>query len=151
MGSKFGDALCSWWTSLQPAQRRQNSATLFSRDVEGMGASDWGSLNSAGKNGILLIVLGLAWWGAQVYGGGSESCSQEVERWGLLVRDVTWVIEMLVSIGGSQGRAVKAKRGNTSAQRDGDRSSAPRSKRYVFVLVYSSILYVLTLFFRRRM
>ncbi|KAI0057945.1 hypothetical protein BV25DRAFT_1764714, partial [Artomyces pyxidatus] len=50
----------AWWAHLQPDGRSRNAAGVFSQDVEGL---EWDRLRIGGRNGVLSVMAGLAWWG----------------------------------------------------------------------------------------
>lgn len=51
----FGQQWWSWWSSLQPDSRTPSDEPTIHMD--------WGKLQKAGRNGFLLIMLSLTWWG----------------------------------------------------------------------------------------
>jgi hypothetical protein len=57
---RFGKQWWAWWSSLQPDSRLHDDPTLISLPTAGM---DWTALRKPGKNGFLLIMVSLAWWG----------------------------------------------------------------------------------------
>nr|GAT46269.1 predicted protein [Mycena chlorophos] len=54
---KFEQKWSAWWSHLQPAWRKVGDNTSENT------AGDWGVLRAPGKNGLLLFVAGLFWWG----------------------------------------------------------------------------------------
>ena len=58
----FGQQWWDWWSSLQPGSRALNDVPTVDMD--------WGKLNKAGKNGFLLIMMSLVWWGKASRGDG---------------------------------------------------------------------------------
>ena len=83
-----------WWSSLQPAWRKDN----FSRNVPSDGEK-WLELCKGGNNGFVLIILTLAWWRRNA--GASDECTAQM-------KDVAWVCqEMVRSLEGVESRAVK--------------------------------------------
>jgi hypothetical protein len=48
----FKAAWMAWWSELQPASLQDRSLNI-----------DWAALQKRGRNGFLLIMVSLAWWG----------------------------------------------------------------------------------------
>ncbi|KAJ7061953.1 hypothetical protein C8F01DRAFT_944198, partial [Mycena amicta] len=73
-----------WWSEMQPEWRGRGIDGEFDR-VAAAGRS-WGSMGSPGKNGMLLVVAALGWWGREE--GKSRSAS-----WNATAGDVLWALE----------------------------------------------------------
>lgn len=56
---KFRQRWWAWWHSLQPESRVCDDITLIPASPD----SDWSSLSKPGRNGFLLIMVSLMWWG----------------------------------------------------------------------------------------
>ncbi|KAJ7129040.1 hypothetical protein C8R43DRAFT_896852, partial [Mycena crocata] len=74
-----------WWAGLAPTWREKNAA---GRPVIGR-QGPWGTLAKPGANGMLTVILGLAWW----YTAEGEA----TEDWLAALKDVTWVLRGLLS------------------------------------------------------
>lgn len=75
----------SWWKELQPSER------LLGDELQRVDDElDWKSLAKKGDNGFLVVMLGLAWWGACAHVSGAEG---NIEDWSRAVDDVKWTIE----------------------------------------------------------
>lgn len=73
-----------WWTSLQPDERVYNPESLTNtRPSKEM---DWEKLEKPGRNGFLLVMLQLTWWG---------TFSGNKAVWLRTVKDVTAVLRCL--------------------------------------------------------
>jgi hypothetical protein len=60
----FGLELLAWWHALQPEWRL--SANAFPKAIytgPSQGPTDWACLRKCGKDGLILAILGFAWWG----------------------------------------------------------------------------------------
>lgn len=68
----FGEQFQVWWTSLQPAAESPDN---------------WGSLQKAGRNGFLLFMFALLWWGEVLEALGEDTSISF--KWTLAVIDVT--------------------------------------------------------------
>ena len=75
----FGLQWWEWWTSLQPGSRTRNDEPAVEMD--------WSKLQKAGKNGFLLIMLSLVWWG---------KASNTDERWQRAVAEVSAVLHCML-------------------------------------------------------
>jgi hypothetical protein len=85
--SSYGSHWRLWWTSFQPAWRKDNGWPL-PRDNES--TSNWVKIGSRGQNGLFLVILSTALW---AYSIRSE------EEWVLFdeaVNDVKWVIDQVI-------------------------------------------------------
>lgn len=100
VGADFGQQLFTWWKELGPRRRWKELADgeHLARDVKGW--EDWGRLNVSGRNGPLLIVVGLAWWGQTIWNEGAvagleggEAALSAATDWRFLVEDVTWALK----------------------------------------------------------
>ncbi|KAJ7841674.1 hypothetical protein B0H13DRAFT_1910139 [Mycena leptocephala] len=100
VGADFGQQLFTWWKELGPRRRWKELADGEhpARDVKGW--EDWGRLNVSGRNGPLLIVVGLAWWGQTIWNEGAvagleggEAALSAATDWRFLVEDVTWALK----------------------------------------------------------
>ena len=76
---KFGDCWSAWWKVLQPDWRGEN----LSRDIP-LDAT-WAPLLAGGANGVVLVVLSLAWWIR-----GSTEAGVSDERIAAAIDDVSW-------------------------------------------------------------
>ncbi|KAJ7880191.1 hypothetical protein B0H13DRAFT_1630480, partial [Mycena leptocephala] len=66
----FGERLLAWWKDLGPRRRWKDLETAKpSRDKNEW--VDWGRLDVSGRNGPLLLVVGLAWWGQKIWNEGA--------------------------------------------------------------------------------
>lgn len=119
----FRKAWWSWWSALQPEARmadadRRNNEAMKVPSVD----MDWEKLRKPGKNGLLLIMLALAWWGA----------SSDDDRWKKAVADVSAVIRCMGSVEGATIVTTKKptrKRGRAKDERGEGSSESKREKR----------------------
>jgi hypothetical protein len=83
---KFGSSWWKWWKCLRPCEYMpaDNAEEL-----------DWEGVNKAGSNGVLLIVVVLAWWGST---GSEDLKSPGPEGWKVVLGEVSWVLERLRDI-----------------------------------------------------
>jgi hypothetical protein len=80
---RFGKQWWAWWSSLQPSSQLHDDPTLPSLPTVAM---DWTALRKPGKNGLLLFMVSLAWWGK-----ASDACGE----WLKAVLEVTNVLRCL--------------------------------------------------------
>ncbi|KAJ7164840.1 hypothetical protein C8R43DRAFT_831332, partial [Mycena crocata] len=77
----------TWWGRMQPQGRVSEDGTL-SRAI--LSTEDWDEVGKThGRNGMLLVVGCLLWWGDAAAATEDESLLQD---WVLAVRDVTWAL-----------------------------------------------------------
>ena len=79
---KFGQRWRNWWHSLQPKSRVSDKRS----SAQPMSNMDWSQLRKPSKNGFLLIMVSLMWWGK-----GSD---QDTD-WMHAVADVTAVLSCI--------------------------------------------------------
>jgi hypothetical protein len=85
---QFGQQWWDWWHSLQPKTwicSQQNYQTSPTPEM------DWSDLHKPGKNGFLLIMMSLIWWGA---------VSNQEGNWVAAIVDVTDVLTCMQSASG---------------------------------------------------
>ncbi|KAJ7756677.1 hypothetical protein B0H16DRAFT_1314918, partial [Mycena metata] len=102
----FGERLLAWWKELGPKNQWAGveAGADLPADFRNCSAwATWGRVNVPGRNGLLLIVLGLAWWGQAVWNegaaaglGGGEKALASAADWKTLAEDVKWVMEEVV-------------------------------------------------------
>ena len=82
---EYGDRWNAWWWSMQPSWRDPESPFDLPSETT---AASWSHLLCGGPNGLLLVILALAWW----LKNRTESISSLIEEAAL---DVTWVLAQL--------------------------------------------------------
>jgi hypothetical protein len=115
---EFGRQWWDWWISLQPGSRTctdRNNVALPTVDM------DWSNLRKPGKNGFLLIMLSLVWWG---------KVSDTDSEWLKAVTDVTAVLSCMHDAS-SMGSAINqpSKRGPLTNSTAANTASNVASKR----------------------
>ena len=81
--SSYHNDWIQWWTSCQPAWRREKGWPL---PRDNGGTCDWVKVGARGQSGLFLIVLSTTWW---AYSIQSE---EEWEKFDEAVDDIEWVI-----------------------------------------------------------
>ncbi len=75
-----------WWSGLQPEWREKDE---HDRPIIG-GEGSWDCLERPGQNGLLLVLMSLAWWG--------EVASPTTKTdWIAAVKDVAWVVSQMAA------------------------------------------------------
>ena len=114
---EYGDRWNAWWWGMQPGWRQPDSP--FDMPSEASPAS-WSDLLCGGPNGILLVILALAWWMKDRI--GTNSSLTELEEAAI---DVTWVLgQLMVALDAGN----KGKKRELEIEPGDDESS---SKRYL--------------------
>ncbi|KAF8192866.1 hypothetical protein K438DRAFT_1969980 [Mycena galopus ATCC 62051] len=104
--AEFGAELFEWWRDLGPqnrwrevgeAERHHWEASRVRTDFWSI---DWGKLGKRGRNGVVLPILGLAWWGQSICNaavgeglGAGEAALEANLLWQLMVEDVGWFLK----------------------------------------------------------
>ena len=112
---KFSQRWQAWWLRLQPKNREPGS--IPSSDM------DWSQLRKPGKNGFLLIMVTLLWWGMSLDEGHHQD-----GQWMDIVTDVTAVLSCLNSTVEPFADAARPKRGVQDADKNVAGPSRKRRK-----------------------
>ena len=102
---EFRRKWCTWWNSLQPSSRiSETKGETLPPTVD----MDWSRLQKPGKNGFLLIMLSLVWWG---------KASNRDEAWSAAVADVSTVLRCLQGAPGAVSDVAQKRKilGNSGA------------------------------------
>lgn len=112
---KFGCSWNEWWFGMQPSWREEGK----SHDVPP--EADWFPLLNGGPNGMLIVILALAWWKRS----SDDKDSSEQASIAFGIDEVSWVlVQMQASLVGE--RAIGKKR-----QLEESSNMEPNTKRYV--------------------
>ena len=104
---ELGPGWNAWWLAIQPGWR--GSEWPLSKDIPADSGDDiWATLHRAGRNGIFLVIITLAWWLAV-----SVEAADALDDLKRAVDDVEWVLSHSV----------------TSSKRAGESVSGPVNKR----------------------
>ncbi|KAJ7160854.1 hypothetical protein C8R46DRAFT_864188, partial [Mycena filopes] len=88
VAGSFASAWWNWWRMLQPEGREQAIDGTWAR--EELDPQEWEcAAKMSGRNGLLLHVGCLLWWGEAVVEAGDGVL---LEDWKEAVRDVAWVL-----------------------------------------------------------
>lgn len=113
---EYGDRWDAWWWSMQPSWREPESPFDIPSEVS---ADSWSNLLCGGPNGLLLVILALAWW----MRSSSETDLSPIKD---AATDVTWVLDQL---------RLALEVGNKGKKRELESEPAddhPSAKRYSF-------------------
>jgi hypothetical protein len=94
----FAQRWWTWWKAGQPEERVAGDQWLEAGEMEG---SSWDEMRKRhGRNGMLLYLGGLLWWGeaAAAEGAGSELLND----WGFAVDEVCAVLGEVVKVVGNE-------------------------------------------------
>jgi len=86
--SEFQATFMKWWEGLQPDWRLSTSGQIITSNVSG----DWGSLQRAGRNGILSVVAALFFWGLAL----KEAPDADRAGWNMASKDCLRVLNALI-------------------------------------------------------
>ncbi|KAJ7052988.1 hypothetical protein C8F01DRAFT_997366 [Mycena amicta] len=84
----FAERFHSWWSEMQPEWRARGVDGKYER-MAAAGRS-WGAMGSPGKDGMLLVVAALGWWGREE--GKSRS-----PAWTAAAEEVLWALRALTA------------------------------------------------------
>lgn len=71
---RFAEEFAEWWRSMQPEGRKALDDRFIS--LSKPARTDWGELKISGPNGIVSVVVALAWWRKAVYDLPLENASR---------------------------------------------------------------------------
>ncbi|KAF9024543.1 hypothetical protein BDZ89DRAFT_918775, partial [Hymenopellis radicata] len=82
----------AWWLAHQPAARIEGNHLIRLEKL-----SEWNGLDAKhGRNGFLMVMGTLLWWGEAVFVQPRSKPTEEQAEWELAVEDVTWVLEHML-------------------------------------------------------
>lgn len=117
---EYGDRLNAWWWSMQPSWRHPGSPLEMPSEVS---TGSWSHLLCGGPNGLLLVILALAWW-MKCSTGTNSSPIEEAAT------DVAWVLAQL------RLALVVGNKGKKRELEDAPGDDLPSSKRYFILSQY---------------
>ncbi|KAJ7061118.1 hypothetical protein C8F01DRAFT_987632 [Mycena amicta] len=82
----FRKMFLAWWSAMQPAWRERGDDGQYKRVLAA--GRGWETLASPGKDGMILVVAALSWWGREE--GKTRSAG-----WNTVAADVLWVLRSL--------------------------------------------------------
>ncbi|KAF8197799.1 hypothetical protein K438DRAFT_1967359 [Mycena galopus ATCC 62051] len=137
---EFGAELFDWWKQLGPPQRwadvGEGKKKEASRKASDFFSLTWSKLFKRGRNGVVLLILGLAWWGQSICnaaakdGLGAEAVAlASDELWGLLVEDIRWALDDVLTQGRAQMEAGDARRAREGNEEAAEKAAAAADKK----------------------
>lgn len=84
----------NWWVNLQPTWRPVTEGSQL-RSVDNFG-DDWKSLDKCGKNGWLLLIASLKWWGVALNSEDGERRQQLHDEWTRVLEDISLMLGGLI-------------------------------------------------------
>ena len=119
---EYGDRWNAWWWSMQPSWRDPEAPFDMPSEAS---AGSWSHLLCGGPNGLLLVILALAWW-MKCSTGTNPSLIEEAAI------DITWVLAQLRLALNVSG---KGKKRELEIEPD-DSDNLPSAKRYLILSQY---------------
>ncbi|KAJ7469927.1 hypothetical protein B0H11DRAFT_2238069 [Mycena galericulata] len=111
----FADRWWRWWECSQPAARGENQREW--RAPAELDGSEWDEMRKRhGRNGVLMYVGGLLWWGEAAV-ADEEQGKELLADWHLAVDDVCRVLEEVVKPVGPSRPAAKTLAGKSGAKK----------------------------------
>ena len=89
----FAEDFFKWWQGLQPAWWLMASLELCEDIPENF--VEWKELAKGGPNGVFLLILALAWWGASIQGSDTEHSDEEFNT---ALYQVSWLLQYFLDI-----------------------------------------------------
>jgi hypothetical protein len=91
VSTSFADRWWTWWDLVQPQARKQEDGEW--KRAEEIPSSEWAEVGKMpGRNGMLLYVGGLLWWGEAA--AAAEDAESLLQDWRCAVEDVAAVLEV---------------------------------------------------------
>ncbi|KAJ7464941.1 hypothetical protein B0H11DRAFT_2240370 [Mycena galericulata] len=118
----------TWWGRIQPPGRKiEGEAWVVPEELEG---GDWEDISKThGRNGMLIYLAGLLWWG-EAAAAAEERSAELLADWRLAVDDVAGVLAEALKAGGpSPSLQKKSSKKQTPAAPLGVAAASTRSKR----------------------
>ena len=120
---EYGDRWNAWWWSMQPSWRDPESPFDLPSEAS---AGSWPHLLCGGPNGLLLVILALAWWmKGSTQAGTNQSPIKEAAL------DITWVLIQLRQAlkAGDKGKKRELEMGPSNLD------DLPSAKRYLMISI----------------
>ena len=107
-----------WWVTLQPPERREESATFADLSKNSSLKADWSGLSKGSINGFFTIIITMSWWLKHVL-----SDKAELSEFDDVLDDVAWVVDQAIAALQSRPKRPHGdESSNTSTKRYGTRS-----------------------------
>ncbi|KAJ7429451.1 hypothetical protein B0H11DRAFT_2265630 [Mycena galericulata] len=126
--ASFSGRWWKWWSRIQPPSRHDDDGKLLA--VGTLQAQDWDEVaKTHGRNGLLLYLGALFWWGEAVAGQADETRSSLLEDWRQAADDFCAVLEEAVkgaktlsldATAGKKGASKKRKAGSSVAEKENE-------------------------------
>ncbi|KAK7048773.1 hypothetical protein R3P38DRAFT_3175027 [Favolaschia claudopus] len=145
VSANFGEELLAWWKYLGPGTRWDKVETSAdkmetpSRIARAFWVLDWCKLHKRGRNGPVLLLLGLAWWGQSICNaaagdglGAEKTALEKNELWNLLADDVCWVLTDVLTQSRATMELAEAEKAREAEEAEQERvaaKKAPKGKR----------------------
>ncbi len=84
----------SWWVNLQPTWRLVTEESQL-KSVDNFG-DDWESLDKCGRNGWLLLIASLKWWGEALDSESGDKRQQLHNKWTRVLEDISMMLGGLI-------------------------------------------------------
>jgi hypothetical protein len=76
----YGRDWTLWWNALQPEWRQNVGREGGLPREEYQPSNDWACLQRSGRNGLLMVMIALAWWGQAKIGNDWLAAVRDVKR-----------------------------------------------------------------------
>ncbi|KAJ7186596.1 hypothetical protein C8R46DRAFT_1206600 [Mycena filopes] len=107
----FGERMLEWWRLVGPMGRGLPKPEGMGEEEAWPVRSAWACLRQGGDNGVLLVILGLIWWGQQIVNeavgeglGAGEAALAGNEQWQFLLGDLLYALRCITEEPGSAVR-----------------------------------------------
>ncbi|KAJ7173831.1 hypothetical protein C8R46DRAFT_1215745 [Mycena filopes] len=107
----FGERMLEWWRVVGPMGRNLPKPDGFDEKDAWPARSAWACLRQGGDNGVLLVLLGLTWWGQSIVSaaageglGAGEAALASNKEWQFLLGDVLYALTCITEEVGSAVR-----------------------------------------------
>jgi len=91
---EYGGRWNTWWQAMQPSWRGESLSQVIPPEA------GWSHLLCGGPNGVLTVILALAWW----MQGSSRGTGTDLSRIEAAVEDVSWaLVQLRMALVGDEG------------------------------------------------
>ncbi|KAJ7439841.1 hypothetical protein FB451DRAFT_1191917 [Mycena latifolia] len=133
VSEEFGNELLEWWRDIGPKDRAMPCPEGLGEEEEWLLREDparawvdWTGLRVRGDNGVILVVLGLMWWGQAIVNkaagdglGAGEAALRDEKQWQYMLGDVLWGVREITDEVEPEQRKEKGVGGRESGSQSG--------------------------------
>ena len=117
---EYGGRWNTWWQAMQPSWHGESLSQVIPPEA------GWSHLLCGGPNGVLTVILALAWW----MQGNNRGTGTDLSQIKAAVEDVSWaLVQLRMALVGDEGIDKNQQLEDSASE------ELPAAKRYVYHIV----------------